>query len=276
MTKTKSILIVDDDYITAKKLAARLMQDGHITYHAKNGKDGLIKAGIYIPEIIISEFILQDMAGLSFMRRIQADEDIKKAQLLIYTSHITYENRIESLKNGAVDFIQKTNNNDEIIIKLKYILNKERDAESNQSDYKRLINIKLNKDKDRDIITASERFISENLNRKIMIQDVARKIGVNRNKLSEALKNHKKTTIYGFVMKIRIDTAKKLLQDKSIPIQTISEVTGFGYAANFSTAFKKYTGISPKEFRDRIYRERYMRDYIAERKTENANWPEVK
>ncbi|MDT3429131.1 two-component system response regulator YesN [Paenibacillus forsythiae] len=55
--------------------------------------------------------------------------------------------------------------------------------------------------------------------------------------------------IYEYVLKVRMDRAKELLDDPSIKIQLVSSKVGFNDNAYFSKAFKKYTGLSPSEYR---------------------------
>ncbi len=53
---------------------------------------------------------------------------------------------------------------------------------------------------------------------------------------------------------IRSDTAKRLLCNPEIPVETVSERSGFSAAAAFSRAFKRWTGSTPAEFRDAAIR----------------------
>ena len=47
---------------------------------------------------------------------------------------------------------------------------------------------------------------------------------------------------------IRINVAKDLLRNPSMRIGNIAEEVGFIDMAHFSRVFKKYTGLTPKEF----------------------------
>ena len=58
-------------------------------------------------------------------------------------------------------------------------------------------------------------------------------------------------TPYHYLCQKRIETAKSLLRDTHMPVKSIAEKLYFANASGFSKAFKKYTGISPNEYRDR-------------------------
>ena len=53
-----------------------------------------------------------------------------------------------------------------------------------------------------------------------------------------------------YVMKIRIEKAKKLLESSTdYKVYEICELTGFSDPQYFSQAFKKYTGFTPSEYK---------------------------
>lgn len=49
----------------------------------------------------------------------------------------------------------------------------------------------------------------------------------------------------------RITNARKLLSKRDIPIATIASLLGYNYSSNFERAFKRWTGLSPSDFRAR-------------------------
>ena len=50
------------------------------------------------------------------------------------------------------------------------------------------------------------------------------------------------------------ENAKKLMEDSSLHIADISEMVGFADTAHFSRVFKKFTGMSANEYRNRFLR----------------------
>lgn len=58
------------------------------------------------------------------------------------------------------------------------------------------------------------------------------------------------------VIRIRIETAQRLLAHTRYPIQIIAQQVGYADQFSFSTAFKQVTGLSPRQFRGKDGRER--------------------
>jgi len=52
--------------------------------------------------------------------------------------------------------------------------------------------------------------------------------------------------------KLRIDEARRFLEDESLSIAEISEMMGFSSQSYFSKCFKKIYGISPSDYRKQL------------------------
>jgi len=76
--------------------------------------------------------------------------------------------------------------------------------------------------------------------------------GLNRNYLSKLVKENSGHTFNKYVSKKRINLAKKLLQEKEIPVEDIANKTGFSYSHYFIKVFKKYEGVTPGQYRELI------------------------
>ena len=54
-----------------------------------------------------------------------------------------------------------------------------------------------------------------------------------------------------FILELRIQRAKQLLGEVRLKISAIADACGFGDAYHFSQIFKKRTGYTPTEYRER-------------------------
>lgn len=79
---------------------------------------------------------------------------------------------------------------------------------------------------------------------------VAARLAIHRRTLDRYLQRHGLT--FGTVLEsVREDVARQLLHDTNLPIQQVAETVRFASAASFSTAFRRRTGMTPREFRQR-------------------------
>ncbi len=83
------------------------------------------------------------------------------------------------------------------------------------------------------------------------IEELARKLGLNRNKLSYGFKYLFERTISDFCTECRLQSAWELLRDSDLPINHIAGQVGYAQAAAFSTAFRNRFGMTPRESRNK-------------------------
>lgn len=78
------------------------------------------------------------------------------------------------------------------------------------------------------------------------ISTLARRFGINRTKLTEGFRLAFGATIYDFVQSVRMQHAKQLLLDTSLPIALIAEKVGYERQTSFATAFRRHFGFTPR------------------------------
>lgn len=68
--------------------------------------------------------------------------------------------------------------------------------------------------------------------------------------ISKLFKEHTKRNFIDYLIEIRIASSKQLLFDKSMKVNDVAEAVGYSNTRSFLRAFKKYTGLTPTEFRE--------------------------
>jgi len=91
--------------------------------------------------------------------------------------------------------------------------------------------------------------IDERLDRKILLTDIAREVGMSRSNLCRLFKRRMGLSLGQYLIACRIERAKKLLRVEDHRIGEISLAVGFSSQGHFDVFFKKWTGATPTEFR---------------------------
>jgi len=78
---------------------------------------------------------------------------------------------------------------------------------------------------------------------------LARKVGTNETKLSHAFRTVFGMTVFEYVRCRRMEEARRLLRHGSLSVTQIAFELGYEYSCNFSVAYKRHFGISPKQDR---------------------------
>lgn len=92
-------------------------------------------------------------------------------------------------------------------------------------------------------------YLESNLHTKITIADLTKRFQMNRTYLSRLFLNYTGETIMQFVNRTRMELASTLLRDTTIPMSEVMERAGFSDYSYFSKTFRKYKGMSPRNYR---------------------------
>lgn len=94
------------------------------------------------------------------------------------------------------------------------------------------------------------KYISEHINQRITLQDIADTFGISPNYMGQLFKKHMHVGISEYITSQKIAESKRLLRNTGLKVYEISDQLGFESAFYFSKVFKKATGFSPKDYRN--------------------------
>lgn len=99
------------------------------------------------------------------------------------------------------------------------------------------------------IVIKLKKYIASNYAKKLTLKDLTNVVYLSPYYLSHVFKNETGYSPIEFVIKMKIDKAKKLLKNKNITISKIAEEIGYDSIHYFSRIFRAVEGITPSEFR---------------------------
>lgn len=99
------------------------------------------------------------------------------------------------------------------------------------------------------IIDAAIRYIKENIEKDINMAQVSNHLSLNYSYFSKLFKDRMGVSFKKYIIQLKMDYAKQLLEDPTIRIYEVAQRVGYDNAQNFSRAFKGHFGFSPKAFR---------------------------
>ncbi len=105
MSKSKVILIVDDEVAMRRNIVDLLSADGYITFEAGDGLQAIELVKFNNPSLILLDINLPKLDGLATLQEIKTlNPDIP---VIIFTAYGTSERAIEAMKCGAFDYMEK-------------------------------------------------------------------------------------------------------------------------------------------------------------------------
>jgi DNA-binding NtrC family response regulator len=117
MANRGSILLVDDEEKILKALGRALRAAGHEVIETGNPRDALRLLGERSFDVMLVDNVMPQLNGLDLIREyVSSTPEGERPQILMMTAHATVESAIEAMKLGALDYLQKPFEIDELLV----------------------------------------------------------------------------------------------------------------------------------------------------------------
>jgi AraC family transcriptional regulator, arabinose operon regulatory protein len=102
---------------------------------------------------------------------------------------------------------------------------------------------------DIEAVAAVKEKIDANIDMHYTIPQLAHDAAMSESKLKLLFHGQYRKSIYTYLKDKRVEEAKYLLTNTSLPLKNIAKKTGFKFQTNFTTFFTKHTGQPPAQYR---------------------------
>ncbi|HEY9280135.1 MAG TPA: DNA-binding response regulator [Eoetvoesiella sp.] len=242
------ILIVDDRPDELRQLMEIFRGHGLRLSIAFDGAQGYDRALALMPDAILLETRTPKMDGFALTRMLKANPVTARIPILFLTVSGEVNARLEGLRAGGVDYITKPFSAEEVFERVNIHLRLS-GAIAAGNDLLADGIAKTGTGEYGVLVCAAQKYLSSRLSNPPRLSNLALTFGVTERRLSAAFRHCLGITVFEFLRQERMRKAKRLLVQTTLGIAAIAEEVGFSSAANFSTAFRDYTGSSPSAFR---------------------------
>lgn len=104
-------------------------------------------------------------------------------------------------------------------------------------------------------VLKAQRIMEQRYARPLAIDDLAREVGISPRHFKRRFKQALGETPLGYLQGVRIDAAKQKLERTRAPVSEITWQIGYADTSSFCRLFKKTTGLSPRDYRERFGRQ---------------------
>lgn len=102
------------------------------------------------------------------------------------------------------------------------------------------------------IVSAVLRYVIEHITEALTMDQLADAVSVSRRTFSRVFSKYAKVTPAVFVEQVRVDFARKLLEETDVPLKTVAFNCGFHSAPHMRMIFMRRLNITPKQYRERF------------------------
>ena len=198
------------------------------------------------PDILFTDIRMPGQSGLTMLAGLRSE--FPNMQVTVMTGYRDFSYAQEAIRLGVTRFLLKPTKMAEINEALEAMTAKlkELSAQPEESEEEKP------QGAGSFLVDSAVSYMREHYREKLTLQEVADRCYVSQWHLSKLLNKYMEMSFYDILNSIRIENAKRLLEDPGLKIGQIGEMVGYADAAHFTRTFKKLEGINANEYRNRM------------------------
>lgn len=241
------IAIIEDNEGLRTNLVDLFNHYNYKTVFAENGEEGLALIINQHPDLVITDIMMPKLNGIEMIEMLKKTKRFQHIPIIFLTAKDASDDRLIGYKTGAIDYISKPYNTDELLLKTQnlFIL-----AESQKLNT-------FSKPDDESFESNSEAFLQ---NLRIVIdqnlaasefgaETIALELNCSSSAIRKKIKRITDKTANQFIREYRLEKAKQMLLDKHASVSEIAFRVGFTSVSYFCKSFKQYFNINPTQIK---------------------------
>ena len=251
------LLIIEDNNDIASYIGS-IFADHYDLSYATDGKEGLRKALESVPDLIITDWMMQGIDGVELCHQVRANTIINHIPIIMVTAKISPEERLEGIKAGADAYLVKPFNSEELRTCVSNLL------QGRQRLLKRFSET-YGEIKDKNVeasspqATANLKFLHKVTDAIYLLIGKHKDVNVTTLASTMCMSNsqfyRKMVAVTGmtptsFIQRARIKKAQNLIDSKpGISLADVADQCGFEAYPNFVRSFKNVCGVTPTDYK---------------------------
>lgn len=194
------------------------------------------------PDLVITDIVMRGMTGLDLARKIRGAGS--EVPVVILSGYAEFEYARSAIQLGVCEYVVKPLNVKQftqLLARLKTLLDQRAGSPEGQGGDPAATNLAIRR---------VEEYVSQNLGGDLSLATVAARVNLSTNYLSMLFKSTTSQKYSAYVLSMRMEKAKKLLAQSEFKIYEIAEICGYNSVKHFISAFKKYAGTTPNQYKN--------------------------
>ena len=242
-----NLLIIDDEYFIVQGLVEMIDKEAlgidriFTAYSAKNGRQILQREEI---DLLLIDVEMPQETGLELLEKLRL-EDISVTTIIL-SGHQRFDYAQEAIRYHCFNYLLKPIGKQS----LNYELSRAVDFVRSKRELPKCGPDGDMKPKESEFVTSVRAFIHDHLSDpNLSRMEIAEAIHLNPDYLSFSFHKEFGNTLTAYIAAERMDQAKYLLKNTTLPVQQIAEQVGIPNLSYFYRQFKKASGTTPQLFR---------------------------
>lgn len=251
---SKTVLIVDDHEELRNYLCYQLASS-YKMIGAKDGEEALKIIMDNTPDIIVSDVMMPGMDGLELLKRVKSNSTTHHVPVILLSSRNELADRMKGWDKGADGYLGKPFNIEELEVVIDTLIENRLRVKGKFTGVREVeekISVPKVKGNDEKLLEKIIKVIEDNIDdSEFNVEKLSIEVGMSRAHLHRKMKEKMGLNPSDFIRNIRLRRACELLRKPDIEVTQIAYLVGYTSQPHFSTAFKKFTGYTPSEYRNK-------------------------
>lgn len=266
------VVVVEDEELVRKGLILTTSWENYdcaVVGEAVNGSAGVELILKLKPDVVITDVNMSGLDGIEMLKQVIGKVDI---ECIIISGYSEFEYARQAVKLGVKDYLMKPIddadlNNALLRVceevkqkhKMHHIQDKLESLEENKLVFFKEYFAENDEDGKTNYIARAIQYIQNHYKEDLGIKEVADFLYLSEGYLSKLFRNETGYTFVDYLTNYRMKKACKLLTVPTVKIHEIAEQVGYKDQRYFSLLFKRITGMTPKEFKERsVHQTNYL------------------
>lgn len=242
------VMIVEDEKIIRSGIASVVSRFGdgfEVTWQCADAYTAWDVFQAEEPDLVITDIVMRGMTGLDLARKIR--EAGSDAPVVILSGYAEFEYARSAIQLGVCEYVVKPLNVKQfaaLLARLKKLLDERAGTREGAVAAPDPAAGNL-------AIRRVEEYVAQHLGGDLSLATVAARVNLSTNYLSMLFKSTTSQKYSDYVLRMRMEKAKKLLAQSEFKIYEIAEICGYNSVKHFISAFKKHTGTTPTQYKNK-------------------------
>jgi two-component system response regulator YesN len=237
------VMLVDDEVTVLEGYKKLFDWENHgfsIVCEANDGMSAVSLASRYRPDVILMDINIPLLSGLDAIQAIA--KQLPDATFIIISGYDEFTYAQKAIQLRVAEYMLKPVKFDVLASVMDRIRRDKIKNRSFASDRK--------ESNDGKRIYKIISYIHEHIAEPISLKRLSEEFFLNPTYISQLFKSETGMNYHAYLMRLRVDSAKKMLSTSDMSIAQVADKTGFQNYRNLSQVFKRMENITPSKFKD--------------------------
>ena len=259
-TQQPLILIVEDN-ASLRRYIQQFLTPAYTTVHAQNGQiawnyltvakqNKNTTSDTALPALILCDIMMPVMDGYQLLQLLKKDDTLRNIPIIMLTARADIQDKLKALRIGVDDYILKPFEEEEVLIRIQYLLNNaiiRTQYAANEEEQK---NKTLLPETEKEWLEKLDQCIRQHIaDPQFNVTFLAKEMQISNRQLQRRIKQHIGISPKEYISDIRLYHARHLLETRQVlSVKEAAQKSGFLQTKYFSHVFKKRFGKTPNSY----------------------------